>query len=458
MSNIHRQKPQYPAFQVMWSCDHRRLPLQIRNFTSDSYRALKERDGKRERRQRSKRWHDAQERSDHNKRPSEKAVEVPRMSVEPDGGVISLDSDISLPPLQDESTAQASSKRNLDLLRSLRESLCEARPIELSRCSPAAVSRASPSPDPVSIHCGHLGESRHSCDTFVEPSHDESMPSTRTPDEAFSHEAGKSEELPCDANGPDNHAADSSPSVSALTSGPSTGSELGSPDGEIDVNRSLRLAALQSHSKGQRGPATNTERTNPVSTEPLWYDNPRNQEIVRPRHGPIRSSRKGWKLDSGSQVAWNYGLNEHLLHLRDVAQLDWHTLVTYFPGTTPNGVRQRYRQLKKMAAADRALDDDRSSQCCDGSVTHLSTEYCWGNAQAPKIKTHHADPASRAKKAASTPRCLARRRRPNAQADGVEPALPSTTPSAHRDPERRTSRCGRTIRHPFRHRPSEGYL
>ena len=37
----------------------------------------------------------------------------------------------------------------------------------------------------------------------------------------------------------------------------------------------------------------------------------------------------GTECESTPQVAWTRELDEHLLHLRDVAQLKWGTLVTY---------------------------------------------------------------------------------------------------------------------------------
>ena len=47
------------------------------------------------------------------------------------------------------------------------------------------------------------------------------------------------------------------------------------------------------------------------------------------------------------QNPWTKDLDEHLLHLRNVAQLKWGTLVNYFPAMTPNAVKRRYQQLSE---------------------------------------------------------------------------------------------------------------
>ncbi len=87
-----------------------------------------------------------------------------------------------------------------------------------------------------------------------------------------------------------------------------------------------------------------------------------------------------------SHIAWTKDVDEHLLHLRDVAQLNWQTLVSYFPSTTPHSVRERYQQLKKSAAADQATHNHRSPQSCKEKRDSLAFEFTLPESGSPNGK------------------------------------------------------------------------
>lgn len=365
------------------------------------------------------------------------------MGFERNDGVIVLDTE-SLPSALIEDSTEVKDIRDLDMLGTPRRHECETQSVDTSSRL-VAMSHVSPSHPLVAIRLGNPRELKRICDTIVGPNRNRNIASPRILDEALSHECGSFSGALEDECAPNERSAEPNSPVSLQASESATGSDVELLEYQIDGIRSLRLATPYSPSERVRGPGTTFGSAQPIYAEHFWDDTGR------------RSSCKGRQIGSMSRIAWTNDADKHLLHLRNVAQLNWQTLVTYFPGTTPDSVRQRYQQLKKMETVDQAMDDDRSSQCCEGSVTHLLSDLSYGKAQAPMAKTPLAEPASQRKRAAFAPRYPARRRRPNAQADRVEPALPSTL-SADGVAQQRTSRCGRTIRHPFRHRLSEGYL
>ena len=66
--------------------------------------------------------------------------------------------------------------------------------------------------------------------------------------------------------------------------------------------------------------------------------------------GPLtpraRSERASWTdCRSTTESAWTSGKDEQLLHLRDIAQLNWRNMVRYFPGTTVDAIKGRYKHL-----------------------------------------------------------------------------------------------------------------
>lgn len=459
MSILHRQTLQQPSFRVLWplkTSQNRRLPLQIRSFTSDSYRALKEREETRESRQRGKhkRWHEAQSQSGLNEGPAEAATEVPPMGFECDERIVALDSDSSLSPVQDDLKAQAEDRPILDLLDSPRIPEGEMQAVDVS--SRFSAFHTSPSPHPVPTRLEHPGDLRQTCDTTAGPNNDQNIPSTRTPVKAIPDEAGDVDQLLGDGSDHERHTADSITSASSERGGYATCSDLDYSGCPSNRDRSLRLATLDAHATQPRRPAAMVETVKSTSAEHFEIDTRQLEEIAEMGPCDMDSRYEGRIFDSTLQIAWTTDLDGHLLHLRDVAQLNWQTLVTYFPGTALNDVRRRYQQLKK-AAADQAKESDRSSRSNVGSVTHVLADARDEDGQPTVAKTYPAQTSFPTKRPALAPRRPARRRRTTAEADRFEPAA-SSMPSAHRDTPLRTSRCGRKIRHPFRHRPSEGYL
>lgn len=172
------------------------------------------------------------------------------------------------------------------------------------------------------------------------------------------------------------------------------------------------------------------EGVNSMNAEDFQIDTRRHEGTAEESPCDIDSSCKAEAIESTAQTAWTKDLDEHLLHLRDVAQLSWQTLVAYFPGTALIDVRRRYQHLTKKAAADQAIDVPHLSQPYVRSLTHLLLDARDGNAETLVAKTRPLYSALPTKKQATALRHPARRRRTN-EAVGYEPA-PSST-SAHRD-------------------------
>lgn len=444
MSIRYQQTLQQPIFRVLWSSktsEDRALPLQIRPFTSDSYRALKEREETRESRQRgkNKRWNEAQIQSDAKECPAGAATKVSHAGFECD------DVDTSMSPVEDHLNAQAEDRTIRDLLDSPQIPECGVQAIDVSSRSSAVDLHTSPAPHSVLTQLEHPRgprSSRGTCVTTAGPTHGQNIPSTRALVEAMCYQAGSVDQLLGNGSDHENGAAHSNTSASSPTCGYAT-------------NHSLRLGTLDAHSQPRR-PAAMVESSKSINSELFEIDTRQREKIAKMGFYYVNSSYEGRTVDSRLQTAWTTDLDEDLLHLRDVAQLQWRRLVTYFPGTAPNDVRRRYQQLKQTAA-DQANDNHRSSQSNVGSVTHVLADAQDKDGQPPVAKTYPAQTSFPLKRPALALGRPARHRRTNAQADRFEPAA-SSMALAHRDTPLRTSRCGRKIRHPFRHRPSEGYL
>lgn len=377
-------------------------------------------------------------------------MEVSRASLECNDGIVVLHSNMLLSPIQDDLKARVEDRTTLDLVGGPRKPEGEMQATDVSSRSSALEFRTSPSPHSVLTCWEHPGDSRRTCDTIATPINDQDIPSTPTLVGALCHEALDADELLGDGRDDEKYAVDPTTSASSQTGGCATGSDLDCSGCLISHDRPLRLGTLDAQSKQPPRPAAMVESVKSMHAEHFQIDSRGHEEIAEVRPGDINSSYEGRPIDATAQRVWTKDHDEHLLHLRDVAQLDWQTLVTYYPGIRPIRVKQRYAQLKKNAAADQITDGPSSSQY-GRSMTHLPSASCSGIGQVSVAETQPADPAIQTKRATVAPR-PAHRRRPQPQVNRVEAA------PAHRVTHPRTSRCGRTIRHPFRHRQSEGYL
>ena len=69
---------------------------------------------------------------------------------------------------------------------------------------------------------------------------------------------------------------------------------------------------------------------------------------IRPRTSQAESQRNGSiERKSRPKSPWTSEQDELLLHLRDTAQLNWRSIVSYFPGVTLSAVKSRYKHLNE---------------------------------------------------------------------------------------------------------------
>ena len=160
---------------------------------------------------------------------------------------------------------------------------------------------------------------------------------------------------------------------------------------------------------------------------------------------------------STSQSAWTSGQDEQLIHLRDTAQLNWRNIVNYFPEMTLDAVKGRYKHLKGSRMVCQTVSDVPKPRI----QMHIGTTYLASSipqkaakkCRAPSRTKSRQQPISILREHYSTPR----RRYATKRAKPIK-YVPSLAVAIHEDVYQRTSRCGRPIRHPFRHLPSEGYV
>ena len=171
-----------------------------------------------------------------------------------------------------------------------------------------------------------------------------------------------------------------------------------------------------------------------------------------------RSKRASWiDCRSTHQSAWTSGQDEQLLHLRDIAQLNWRNIVSYFPGVTLDAVKARYTYLNEFRVKSQTVDVEpkprvqmRKRTTCLASLTPLKVvKKC----PDPSWTKPRKQPISILSEHCGTPP----RQRVIKQAKPTKYTA-SLVATTHEDVCQRNSRCGRPIRHPFRHRPNEGYV
>ena len=63
-----------------------------------------------------------------------------------------------------------------------------------------------------------------------------------------------------------------------------------------------------------------------------------------------------------AQVPWTSEQDEQLLHIRDVAQLQWRNIVTYFPDATLLALKRRYKQLNNAKTTRQAVSTQQTSR------------------------------------------------------------------------------------------------
>ena len=175
--------------------------------------------------------------------------------------------------------------------------------------------------------------------------------------------------------------------------------------------------------------------------------------------GRAISERAGWvDCNPTSQSAWTSRQDEQFLYLCDIAQLNWSNIISYFPGMTSDAVKGRYKYLNGSKMTYQTVGDEpklRLQMCKQTTylaslTSHKAAKKCRA---APSRTKSRKQPISTLPEHYGTPT----RRRVTKQAKPTK-YVASFAVATHEDICQRTSRCGRPIRHPFRHLASEGYF
>lgn len=137
--------------------------------------------------------------------------------------------------------------------------------------------------------------------------------------------------------------------------------------------------------------------------------------------------------------------NKQLVHLRDTAHPQWCEVVEYFPNAKLHILKCQFQQLKMATTTSKwanvkqmpRLGRRKGAASLSSSTKQRYTALRGVALQAKQPVAHHRNAAKQTNKARSVA-CTALAIRD----ENCEP----------------TSRCGRLIRHPFRHRLSGGYV
>lgn len=172
-------------------------------------------------------------------------------------------------------------------------------------------------------------------------------------------------------------------------------------------------------------------------------------------HG-AKSEQANWTDCTCTLIsAWTSGQDEQLLHLRDIAQLNWKKIVIYFPGMTVDAIKSRYKHLNGSRVTCQTVSAKAKPRVQMRPVTTNLVPSIPQKAakkrRAPSRSEPRKHPMSVLSKNHSTHGHVTKRSNPTIY-------VASLADATHEDACQRTSRCGRPIRHPFRHRPSEGYV
>ena len=455
------QKPQYQTFQVLWSSNahnDRLPPLQMRSFTSDSYRALKEREQKKRQQKKavSMKWNKAQ----CGDVPGDfawlgTALEIPCGSEWNDGICISESTNSrKLSAVREDSQVQPDEPlRRLCPLSNSSGTLVGIESVAVTRCLPVDISNtmSTGAPEPASsevvpskeLDCGIIQEAdvgrsaipASELDIIIPDDADASIeqPGNMCLDEVdFVCQASCLKPLrsnssePCEQQTQGDHTAPANPVC-------------------LELNPEHMLAAAMSIQRNESIPA----EAFPVTQSHIHC----NGDSVKSHASPVGLGRKEQNFNSALQTSWTKDLDERLLHLRHVAQLDWCRVVKYFPEATLSDVKRRYREITQAGTTCDTVRTQHRPRVRGQEIPARSSS----NEIAPEKRqcavSHERITAVKANGKNAPPVRRNATKQYNIRRVMTDPAVTACDGAFER-----TSRCGRTIRHPFRHRPTEGYI
>ncbi len=363
------QKSQHETFQIMWSTKPHNdclPPLQVRSFTSDSYKAIKERERKRcqQKKAASTEWRSIP----HNKPRRESSSldatvdELWRAAEMGDDMYLLAARRSQSGTLEDCRVQDDGIQQNLG-----QPSAHPTGPVEIdcqgmTRCLDAFTSSAS---SPIA-----LGSTSPGLMTDTELGSDSSQAMDSAQSSAFAHEVDMI--VPVDVDTPVEELGSAllhkTASASSTSSHP-TPTHSGVTGCNIESYEQPTQGG-ESASPRPASPQSNTVHVLATTTGPPQFALAKclpNVQSYTCRDGHHRSrTYQAWfdqaggirnNRDSVAQALWTTELDEYLLHLRNVAQLRWEDLVNYFPTLTPVAVKRRHKQLSETKEMTQGADD-----------------------------------------------------------------------------------------------------
>ena len=480
MAGVDWKTLQHPVFQVLWCStptEDRPAPLHIRPFTSDSYRTIKERERRKKCRHinaNSRQRSIAQSQEGLSELGQSAAVlKMPRMHSAASNVISASDSgDLrrELAVTQDHSKTQPDDglQHYFSSSGAPSENILEGRSSSGIQC---LTSLPSLTMSPVAYgldlevvtgaeHESELSHDRGS-DACALPPDDVRMITARVDD------AGSCRQQPKTRSRSDAELARATSSLtpvenSASKRHPGSCKQLTESHG----NRSPSLVPQELNSEMATAEISlkylSTEHLADESHAAVLLDEPSCTSgvalTIRPRTSEAESQRNNSiERKSRPQSPWTSQQDGLLLHLRDTAQLNWRNIQSYFPGFTLNAVKSRYKHLNEGRTIRQIIGDEPKSQL----HVRRRTTYLAASTSPTAAKTCRLPSVAKSRKRRTRTlvehRRTPRRQHVTKQAINAKDAGLRTAPT-HKDACQQTSRSGRLIRHPFRHRRSEGYL
>ena len=474
MRAVEWQALQCPPFQALWPGD-RPAPLQIRTFTSECYDAIKRRE--RKKRYRRKDINTEQRSSVLDKEDmgesvqAEAMLEITRMASGPQD-VVSASDPRDLLVVQDDSITQLDDELQHKLSSPSAGSISplEGPPSGGVQCL-TSLSSPAKSSNARGLDSVVFTGSEHEWELFYDRDPEQRAPSLDDVhmNSADSDDPGTSVQQPEIGTCNNIELAIETPSYPTPADSNAAGcrSHLCEQLTESHGTLSSSPESLESNSGLMVAAATGLKclSSKSVADEALakvLLDGPSRTFGVAGTVGSCtcraRSERTGWiECKSTPQSLWTGEQDEQLLHLRDIAQLNWKNIVSYFPGMTLDAVKGRYKHLDQCRMACPVVDDEpkpgayrcRRTTCLGVSNSRKATKECRVSSMVKARKQGFSSPAEH--------HIPPRHRRVTKRANNTEDVALLAAPT-NGDAGHRTSRSGRPIRHPFRHRLREGYL
>ncbi|KAK3048291.1 hypothetical protein LTR09_010284 [Extremus antarcticus] len=399
------QKAQYQTFQIMWSMKPNNEyppPLQIRSFTSDSYRAIKTRERKRCRQKKahSKQWKAIPQSDTRSESASlDTVVDALWSGTELEDDSSMSDSRRLQPVALEDCRAQLNGEPQQNLHRPSAQPI---GPVEIHRegtirCLDVSTSSATSPIAPGSTFPELIADTEPGCDATQAADTEQSIASAHDADLIVSDDVDTSVEEPGSGLLHETDMASPTPSYPTPTHSCVAGCNAEPCEQSMQDcdGAPPRLVSHQPNTVHLLVAAT-SQTSNDFALAKVLPD-AQGHTCRIGDHGS-RTCQAGFdqvgcisgKRNPVPQNLWTKDLDEHLLHLRNVAQLKWGDLANYFPAITPGDIKRRHEQLSKTKRTTQDMGTRHSARFEKRSTAAFPTASTFGKCQSKITKHYHA--------------------------------------------------------------------